>query len=152
MSPSSHGQVDRTSGGGGGGSMCGPTTADRDILVYQQLTTLINAGYSEVSVFGDGGAVLGRDLRAGEIRLGRCRPRGTGGGSLNLFNSAPNRTRAAIKLLLCSGHWPPVTAIKVLRCATLAECVALSARRSMDNEANALYSRSLGQLLSLAEG
>lgn len=54
MSPSLHGQVERSSGNGGGGggsgaSMCWPATADRDILVYQQLTNLINAGYSEVS-------------------------------------------------------------------------------------------------------
>lgn len=50
VSPNLHGQVvDRSSSNGGGSSMCGPTTADRDILVYQQLTNLINAGYSEVS-------------------------------------------------------------------------------------------------------
>lgn len=53
VSPNLHGQVDSRGNGSGGGSsmsMCGPTTTDRDILVYQQLTNLINAGYSEVSV------------------------------------------------------------------------------------------------------
>lgn len=49
VSPNLHNQVDRSSGNGGGSSMCGPTAADRDILVYQQLANLINAGYSEVS-------------------------------------------------------------------------------------------------------
>ena len=55
VSPSLHGQVDNRSnsggnggGGGGGTNVCGPTAADRDNFVYQQLTSLINAGYSEV--------------------------------------------------------------------------------------------------------
>lgn len=48
VSPSLHGQVERSSGGSGA-SMCWPATADRDILVYQQLTNLMNAGYTEVS-------------------------------------------------------------------------------------------------------
>lgn len=50
VSPNLHGQADKSNGGNGSGSsLCCPTTADRDILVYQQLTNLIREGYSRVS-------------------------------------------------------------------------------------------------------
>lgn len=44
VSPNLNGQVDR--GGGNGGPSASASTADRDLLFYQQLTSL---GYSEVS-------------------------------------------------------------------------------------------------------
>lgn len=47
VSPNLNGQGDRSGVLGGGPS--GPSTADRDLMVFQQLTNLINAGYSEVS-------------------------------------------------------------------------------------------------------
>lgn len=68
VSPNLHGQVvvgvDRSNGNGSGTSMCGPSTADRDILVYQQLTNLINAGYSEVSVLSE--VIMAPILMAGD--------------------------------------------------------------------------------------
>lgn len=53
VSPNLHGQVDRSTGNGGG---VGPSSTDRDLMVYQQLSNLIQEGYTEVS---EGTALIG---------------------------------------------------------------------------------------------